>query len=181
MSRVEHFCLRADRFISRAICKPCVSQFLVCLHQCDGWRHCCLLAQQPVGIAHWLPALCQHFPVCVSLPLVKSHWCELCVRGWPCNVTLFAPFVRLSGLHQARSLVNSCLVDSLVISGEVNSPALVSSLFSDAASWHGSELLADPVAVLTRENTICPQIGSQRKTSPVWDEARQGWLAADPI
>ena len=92
-----------------------------------------------------LPIDCLHlaniFLSVHCLPLVKSHWCELCVRGWPCNVTLFAPFVRLSGLHQARSLVNSCLVDSLVISGELNSSAFLVYLCGSKPVTHGSKRL----------------------------------------
>ena len=119
--------------------------------------------------------------------------------GWPCNVTLPSPFrpplwvtpTALTGqLLSSRLwsfLVKLTLLLSWFISvGHTSKQSwwwkplqvFVSSLSSDPAccQWAG---LADPVDVLTRENTICPHIGSQRKTSPVWDARPDS--AADPM
>ena len=119
--------------------------------------------------------------------------------GWPCNVTLPSPFrpplwvtpTALTGQLLSSRLWSFLVKLTLLLSWFISVghtskqtwwckplQVFVSSLSSDPAccQWAG---LADPVAVLTRENTICPHIGSQRKTSPVWD-ARPA-CAADPM
>ena len=106
------------------------------------------------------------------------------MRDRPCPVTLFEPLLHLNELHPVRALVNSRLVDSFL----VDSSALVRLSYTHpphvqvnltmqtfATFCHGlasDPALADPGDVLTRENTICPHIGSWKlpeKTSLAWD------------
>ena len=165
------------------------------------WWLASLLSTCPLARCHCPHSANIFLSVQLYRPPVKSHcWCELCMqRGWPCNVTLPSPFrpplwvtpTALTGqLLSSRLwsfLVKLTLLLSWFISvGHTSKQSwwwkplqvFVSSLSSDPAccQWAG---LADPVDVLTRENTICPHIGSQRKTSPVWDARPDS--AADPM
>ena len=79
----------------------------------------------PIAIAHTLPTFsCLCNSAGHRSKAIAGVSC-VCSWGGHAMSRFQAPFVRLSGLHQPRSLVNSCLVDSLVISGKVDSSSFL--------------------------------------------------------